>query len=470
MNRKLLKFVIISIVCIAFSAVSAFAVESHFEGNGTVTSPYLIKNSANIEKLAELVNSGDQTYAGAYYMLVDDISLTGHTPIGTSEYPFSGVFDGCGYIISDMKIETDAQHIGFFGYTKNAILSDIHFKNAEIIYDGSDTVYAAILAGIMEADDVAEDICVSNCSVQGVLDVSSTLYSAYVAGVTGKVTASGANLKITDCYVDVDLTVQAKILSHGGGVIAKFDATNNSYVSVSDSIIKGTIKATSLTSTSRAGGVVAYANQHESGWTDFVPLPTSEEASLFASTTEYNFTNCVVDCELQSVSSATRNIGTLVAYSSEHVKAGENYVSSEKVVEGTNKALSCSQNESSETLLSKDYLLNTIGFDFTETWGLVFGTVMLRTATPYIVAEFDAINSVVNAQPVGCAPGNLVVASYTTVNQKDRLYSVKIVPCAADIQEVLDIPISSTENCKIKLFMLDITTNGPLCNLQEINN
>ncbi len=471
MNRKLLKIVLISVVCIAFSAISVFATETVFEGIGTEESPYLIQNSDDIEALAELVNSGDEAYVSAFYKLTDDVSLTGinHTPIGTSESPFSGSFDGAGFIISDMKIESDAQHLGFFGYTKNAALNDIHFKNSEIIYNGSDTVYAAILAGIIEVDNVEEDVYVSNCSAEGTLNVYCTEYSAYVAGIVGKATASNAVLKFTNCYVDINLTVQAKILSHGGGVIGKFDALNNSYVSVSDSIIKGSVKATSLNSSARAAGVVAYANQQEADWSDFVPVQPSEETSLFAQTTIYNFNRCVVDCEIQSVAPTTQSVATLVANSTEHVITGVNYVSSEKAFVGSDKSISCSRSVSSEILMSKEYLSDTVGFDFINAWTLVFGTVKLRTATPYIVAEYNSANKVVNAQPVGCTSGNLVVAVYVTNAEKDRLYSVRVIPCIADIQEILDIPVLSTDDYKIKLFMLGSTTNGPLCKSFEIN-
>ena len=51
------------------------------------------------------------------YYLTADIDLSGWdwTPIGTS-LPFTGTFDGQGYVIKNLKITMSYQYVGLFGY------------------------------------------------------------------------------------------------------------------------------------------------------------------------------------------------------------------------------------------------------------------------------------------------------------------------------------------------------------------
>ncbi|MCL1832395.1 MAG: leucine-rich repeat domain-containing protein, partial [Oscillospiraceae bacterium] len=52
-----------------------------FGGEGTASSPYLIQTAADLAKLAELVNAGNNDYKGQHYTLTDDIDLSGYGKI-----------------------------------------------------------------------------------------------------------------------------------------------------------------------------------------------------------------------------------------------------------------------------------------------------------------------------------------------------------------------------------------------------
>ena len=79
----------------------------------------IISTAGELIELSEKIASGDSEAAAGRYILTADINLSGKKwlPIGVSESnPFTGVFDGRGFRISNFKIYAkDAQYAGFFG-------------------------------------------------------------------------------------------------------------------------------------------------------------------------------------------------------------------------------------------------------------------------------------------------------------------------------------------------------------------
>jgi hypothetical protein len=122
---------------------------------GTLTKPYQIKTTDDLNKLAADVNSGT-TYNGKYFKLANDIAYTyttawnddnstenNYTAIGCKlsnndedNHPFDGTFDGDGHTVSGIRIYKGESNIlsnfnqGLFGYmqqhgtVKNVTLSD----------------------------------------------------------------------------------------------------------------------------------------------------------------------------------------------------------------------------------------------------------------------------------------------------------------------------------------------------------
>ena len=62
-----------------------------------------------------------ETYAALTYTLSADVDMSYHTwvPIGTTEYPFNGTFNGNGHVITGITRSTDFPHDGLFGYVSN---------------------------------------------------------------------------------------------------------------------------------------------------------------------------------------------------------------------------------------------------------------------------------------------------------------------------------------------------------------
>lgn len=77
----------------------------------------------------ELSAIGEAYPLSGNYMLANDITMSGEwTPIGSSENPFTGIFDGNGYVIDSLAAAPEAN--GFFGVTKDAVIRNVVLENA----------------------------------------------------------------------------------------------------------------------------------------------------------------------------------------------------------------------------------------------------------------------------------------------------------------------------------------------------
>lgn len=77
----------------------------------------------------DLMAIGDVYPLSGNYMLANDITMSGEwKPIGSSDKPFTGIFDGNGYTIDSLTASTEAN--GFFGTAKGAIIRNVILENA----------------------------------------------------------------------------------------------------------------------------------------------------------------------------------------------------------------------------------------------------------------------------------------------------------------------------------------------------
>ena len=162
-----------------------------------------ISTEAQLKDIAKNLNDN--------YVLTQDIELSDAewTPIGTKDSPFTGTLDGQGHTINGLTVGNGAKDDSnndkaFFGFTKNAIVTNIAFTNA-------------VVKGHNQAAIVVAQA------------TSSTLSNIYVSGVvTGRdhvgTIAGDArdNTTITNCVS----TAAALSTEHQGGGIAGW--TNNS--------------------------------------------------------------------------------------------------------------------------------------------------------------------------------------------------------------------------------------------------
>lgn len=109
-------------------------------GLGTKLSPYIILTAEQLALLSFVVGANDAAYNGKYFKLGADIVLQKETlldkngalvadpttlfkwtPIGNKDFLFSGNFDGAGFSVSGIFINTTSTHNGLFGQVSGTI-------------------------------------------------------------------------------------------------------------------------------------------------------------------------------------------------------------------------------------------------------------------------------------------------------------------------------------------------------------
>ena len=207
----------------ALSAVTASGMVS----GGT----YKISTTADLEALATIVNGG-KTCSGVTFVMSNDIdlsSIANWTAIGNglTKY-FSGTFDGNGYEITGLTIDSTSAYQGLFGYTSGATIKNLGLTEVDVTSTG-----AAVGALVGQA---------VNSTIQNVYTEGSVSGATYVGGLVGN--ALGSTL--TSCQASG--TVVGSLSSVGGlvGILSGTITSSSSSANVSGKI--------------SAGGIVGYAN------------------------------------------------------------------------------------------------------------------------------------------------------------------------------------------------------------------
>ena len=230
---------------------------SAFNGEGTEDNPYLIETVSDLVFFRDRVNGGNN-YAGKHVKLaagIDLSSIENWTPIGNITYNsqykpvdaskvFSGVFDGNGKVISNLKIErtvggADTQaNVGLFGITgEGAAIKDLTLTNVNIETDGRNV---GALAGF------AYKATLSNITVNGNIQIKGGNNVAGVAGMTRYHAMSATNINVIGD--DVSAIVGNNIV---GGIFAEI-APNGSEQTFNNLSVENV----AITGASGVGGIV----------------------------------------------------------------------------------------------------------------------------------------------------------------------------------------------------------------------
>ncbi|MGN1208249.1 MAG: GLUG motif-containing protein, partial [Christensenellales bacterium] len=218
-------------------------------GDGTKETPYFIDSEA---KLLSIGN--DAFKANDNYILMQDISLTQPIKPILNDSEFSGTFNGNGYSIKDLRIETNegVSNAGLFAkISETGVVTGLTLSNVNI--DGQFETAGAI-AGLNNGT-------INRCFVTGGI-VRSTYQTtdagSTVGGVCGTVKYSNANVgRVDRCFSNVSVygteNVGGLVGFNNGAIII------NSYVSLEDSNVIKTMKGNS-----NVGGLVGLVSNLES--------------------------------------------------------------------------------------------------------------------------------------------------------------------------------------------------------------
>ena len=207
-------------VSITASATDLWGISS--DADGSAAHPYRIGTRAALDLLAKYVNGTDGNAAnefnGKYFLQTADITYDGtennYTPIGKSNRYFRGHYNGGGYTVSGININSTGNNIGLFGY---------------VYFPGT-----------------VENITLANSTIKGFTDVGS---------IVGYLYGDQFDPGVSNCRVESDVTIGAGSgsASNHGGIVGTLRCGT-----ISGCISAATITHNDLNNCQIFGGIVGY--------------------------------------------------------------------------------------------------------------------------------------------------------------------------------------------------------------------
>ena len=214
---------------IAYGDNNYFKVENLTYGIVPDIDTFTIDSTKGLDKLAELVNNG-MDFNGLTILLTDNIyydkTINNHAPIGQFSYfdskPFRGIFDGQGYTIQGISIDTTSSYIGLFGLNSGII------KNVNIIdstFLGFN--YVGAIAGNNLNGSIyncyVDSVIVGQTGVGGIVgDNDGAIYNCYnngeVRGATKTGGIAGINSGIVEGSYNLGIITGAE---NTGGIVGE---------------------------------------------------------------------------------------------------------------------------------------------------------------------------------------------------------------------------------------------------------
>ncbi len=233
---------------------------------------FTLSTAEELAGLTELVEGGNN-FSDKTIMLGGDIDLDGHlwTPIGTVDFPFSGMMDGNEHAISNVWINSPlVDYMGLFGNCMGASFANITVNTA--IIRGGENVGALVAnlsteSSMENCHSVNVDIQAQKCNVGGLVgglinnsSITRSSAQGFVSGscqVGGLVGALYQNTDITESYSEG--TIEGNYLIGGlvGTSILDFFGTGTN--TITDCYSRAEVTAFDQ----RAGGFMGGGNSFE---------------------------------------------------------------------------------------------------------------------------------------------------------------------------------------------------------------
>lgn len=246
------------------------ALTQTFSGEGTQTSPYLIKTIEDLQYMAQALKEGN-TYKDRYFLLNNDIDFSSYTgvyrKIGLSpEMPFEGNFNGNNKTVTGFTLNGHGDdYLGFFGVIgKSGCVSNLNFSKAKISVTGSSVgVVVGRSLGPVENCHVSGSLVVKNNIVGGIAGYSAETIkncsfkgtiSAYgnIGGISGMSYGS-----LAGCRVQGMLSMSgilSDMYASVGGIAGISAGISDTKVSISDCAVSGSLE--DATGYATMGGIV----------------------------------------------------------------------------------------------------------------------------------------------------------------------------------------------------------------------
>ena len=201
-------------------------------GSGTPDDPYYVRSVETLLKVGSGRNGWD---LNKYYRQTEKIDMVGvdWEPIGTESDPFTGNYNGQGYKISNLKINSPNDDQGLFGVIMGGTVENVYLANVDIT--GQDntgsvagrnygTVTKCCSTGTVKGNDYVGGVVGKNDASEGKNGIIENCYSTsnvqgnkYIGGMTGGNGGDSGIAKVTCCYS----TGEVKGAECAGGVVGE---------------------------------------------------------------------------------------------------------------------------------------------------------------------------------------------------------------------------------------------------------
>ncbi len=259
-------------------------------GDGSSDHPYQVSNTAQLNAV--------RSYLSSYFIqtadiIVDTSSYPSWEPIGTATAAFTGSYDGNGYRISGLRINTTASSgantiLGLFGVVGNGgTIDDVKMSNVDIDVASNsvsgNTSFVGSLAGINYgtisnsvvtgsitaasydikigglvgcngSSDAADDGDITGCAANCAINVTVNYQQGHAGGLVGSSFSSGS--AITGCSSAGSVTCAGGSTVNHTGIFAGGLIGYVSNTTVTNCNSTATVSATNVLSQAHAGGFI----------------------------------------------------------------------------------------------------------------------------------------------------------------------------------------------------------------------
>ena len=233
--------------------------DGEFIGSGTEEDPYQINSANDLATLAYKANNNIST--NYFYILntnvdLNNINFPGIGNVVFEKY-FNGVFDGNGYVISNLSIDLTNKSnnsFGLFGHIKDGKVINLDVVNANISGSSFEEIYVGILAAFVDNSEILSS------SVTGEINIDYYGYQSMFVGAFVSYVMSSS--KLNNIYADTNIFINVinnlvstkPFVKVSGLVSAIYDSTLEYGYST------GVINVISNDDLVNAGGLVSYGS------------------------------------------------------------------------------------------------------------------------------------------------------------------------------------------------------------------
>lgn len=221
------------IICILLFCFSWNLTAQFGGGDGSGFNPFVVETADHLNNIKQTDAEGNYLYLDDHFKQYANIDLgtspwnegEGWEPIGNSENPFTGSYNGFGHTISNLTINRPTQDsIGLFGVTDNAQIQNIKIDSLDIT--GND--YVGGIVGYFSNNSTINKLDEFNLQSY---TTGSLVGNNYVGGLIGFADSSKIRISFSTCNVEG--------YDYIGGIVGELNNNARIYASYSTGTITG---------------------------------------------------------------------------------------------------------------------------------------------------------------------------------------------------------------------------------------